>query len=97
MNRADEESIDHYREGVMLLYKKLTATLNRLGVKPVEAEGRPFDPHVHEALSREVTSELEDNMVTKELRRGYMYGDRLLRPAQVVVSIRPQEEQPAGN
>jgi molecular chaperone GrpE len=93
---ASTEPVTQYREGVMLLYRKLTATLNRLGVTAVEAQGQPFDPHLHEALSREVTAEFEDNIVTRELRRGYKYGDRLLRPAQVVVSIRPEEEQPAG-
>jgi molecular chaperone GrpE len=88
---ADQDRLGQYREGVELLYKQLSNTLNRLGVVPVEARGEEFDPHLHEALSREETSEFEENVVTKELRRGYLYQDRLLRPSQVIVAIRPQE------
>jgi len=81
--------LQQYREGVELLYKQMFDTMGRLGVVPVEAAGKPFDPHLHEALSREVTLELEENTVTHELRRGYMFRDKLLRPAQVVVAVHP--------
>jgi len=86
-----QDGLGQYREGVELLYKQLSNTLNRLGVVPVEARGEEFDPHLHEALSREETSEYEENIVTRELRRGYLYRDRLLRPSQVIVAIRPGE------
>jgi molecular chaperone GrpE len=93
--QAGDDTLQQYRSGVELLYRQLGGTLERLGVVPVETEGRAFDPHVHEAISREVSTKHDENEVTRELRRGYMFRDRLLRPAQVVVSTRPKDEQPA--
>lgn len=89
----EEIGLGQYREGVELLYKQLSNTLNRLGAVPIEAVGEEFDPHLHEALSREETSEYEENIVTKELRRGYLYQDRLLRPSQVIVAISPGDKE----
>ena len=82
--------IEQYRSGVQLLYKQVLDTLACLGVVPIEAEGKKFDPQLHEAMTREETSECAENVVMRELRRGYLFGDRLLRPAQVSVSTRPQ-------
>lgn len=90
---GEEIGLGQYREGVELLYKQLSNTLNRLGAVPIEAVGEEFDPHLHEALSREETSEYEENIVTKELRRGYLYQDRLLRPSQVIVAISPGDKE----
>ena len=90
---GEETGLGQYREGVELLYKQLSNTLNRLGAVPIEAVGEEFDPHLHEALSREETSEYEENVVTKELRRGYLYQDRLLRPSQVIVAISPGDKE----
>ncbi len=91
LNGAEENgSLEQYREGVRLLYKQLTAVLSRLGVVPLEAQGQEFDPHLHEAVTREETAEHDDNIVLLELRRGYLFNDRLLRPAQVKVSTRPR-------
>jgi molecular chaperone GrpE len=84
--------IEQYREGVQLLYKQLHDTLNRVGVVPIEAQGRAFDPHMHEALLHEKTSDHEENTIIRELRRGYLFKDRLLRPAQVAVASRSQTE-----
>lgn len=75
-----------YREGVELLYGKLGDTMSRLGVTAIEAKGHRFDPHFHEALTHQETMEYEDNTVIEELRRGYLFKNRLLRPAQVVVA-----------
>jgi molecular chaperone GrpE len=78
-----------YREGVELLYKQLLDSMGRTGVVAMETEGKPFDPHLHEALSREETVEFEENVIVRELRRGYLFKDKLLRPAQVVVAVHP--------
>lgn len=83
------EGLQQYEEGVQLLYKQLIETMSRVGVVPMEVEGKQFDPHMHEALSREENLELEDNTIVKELRRGYLFKDRLLRPAQVIVAFHP--------
>jgi molecular chaperone GrpE len=81
--------LQQYQEGVQLLYKQLLDTMSRMGVVPMEVEGKQFDPHMHEALSREEQLELEENTIVRELRRGYLFKDRLLRPAQVIVAFHP--------
>jgi len=82
--------LEQYQEGVELLYKQLLDVLSRAGVIPIKAEGKPFDPHLHEALSREETIDFEEDTVVKELRRGYLFKDKLLRPAQVIVAVHPK-------
>jgi molecular chaperone GrpE len=82
--------LQSYREGVELLFKQLGDALARLGVVAVEAKGKKFDPHLHEALVHLETQEHEDNTVIEELRRGYLLKERLLRPAQVVVASSPK-------
>jgi molecular chaperone GrpE len=84
------ESLQQYQQGVELLYKQVLDALSRTGAQAMETEGKPFDPHQHEALSREETLDFEEGTVTKELRRGYFLKEKLLRPAQVVVAVRPQ-------
>jgi molecular chaperone GrpE len=84
--------LDQYHEGVELLYKQLLDTLGRIGVVPIESEGKPFDPHLHEALSRKENPDYEEDTVIQELRRGYLFKDRLLRPAQVIVAFNPEAE-----
>jgi len=67
-----------------------------VGVVPIEAEGKTFDPYLHEALLREIRPELEENAIVRVMRKGYLYKDRLLRPAQVSVAACPAvDENPA--
>jgi molecular chaperone GrpE len=87
-----EGALEQYKEGVELLYKQLLDTLNRSGVVPIESEGKPFDPHLHEALSRKEDSNYEVDTVVQELRRGYLFKDRLLRPAQVIVAVKSETQ-----
>lgn len=89
------ESLEHYREGVRLLYKQIHDVFSRIGVVPVAARGQKFDPHYHEAIAREEDPEHEENTVTLELRRGYLFKDRLLRPTQVKVATRPHDKASA--
>jgi molecular chaperone GrpE len=88
--RESNESLARYGEGIQLLHKQLLDTLRRLGVVPMDTVGQRFDPHLHEALVRLETADQEENLVVQELRRGYLFNDRLLRPAQVAVSTRPR-------
>ena len=78
-------------EGLTMTLKGFTDTLARFGCIPVEAIGKPFDPNFHEAVSQEESSEVEPNTVLKELQKGYLLKERLLRPAMVIVS-RPASE-----
>ena len=84
-------SAERYREGIELLCRQVLDALTRTGLTPIVAEGKPFDPHLHEALSRVVTMEAADGIIVSELRRGYMFKDSLLRPSQVIVAVQPGE------
>jgi molecular chaperone GrpE len=87
MDQGKEASnIESLLEGVELTRNGLVATLEKYGVKAIEAMGQPFDPNIHEALAMEETDEMEPNMVLREFQKGYFYKDRLLRPAKVIVS-----------
>ena len=75
-----------YRKGVELIHAKLHDLLRKQGVRPIEALGRDFDPNVHQAVLHESSPEHREGEVVGELRRGYMLGDRLLRPSMVKVA-----------
>jgi len=75
-----------YRKGVELIHAKLHDVLKKRGVRPIEALGADFDPNVHQAVMHEVSPDHRDGEVIAELRKGYMLGDRLLRPAMVKVA-----------
>jgi molecular chaperone GrpE len=75
-----------YRKGVELIHAKLHDVLKKRGVRPIEALGADFDPNVHQAVMHEVSPDHRDGEVIAELRKGYMLGDKLLRPAMVKVA-----------
>ena len=75
-----------YRKGVELIHGKLHDLLRKQGVKAIDALGADFDPNVHQAVIHEVSPDHREGEVIGELRRGYMRGDRLLRPAMVKVA-----------
>ena len=75
-----------FRSGVELINRQFHDALAKLGVKPIPAQGEPFDPHLHQAVQMVDTDEVPDNHVIDELQRGYKLKDRLLRPAMVRVA-----------
>jgi molecular chaperone GrpE len=75
-----------YRKGVELIHAKLQEVLRKYGVRPIEALGTDFDPNLHQAVLHEVSPEHREGEVIGELRRGYLIGERLLRPAMVKVA-----------
>ncbi len=77
-------------EGIELVHHGFLKALARFGVTPLNGVGEPFDPAFHNAVLEEETSETPDCTVTKELQRGYLLHQRLLRPAMVVVARNPQ-------
>ena len=94
LGRALEAAGDHeeakLEEGVRLVHRSLEGLLERQGLAEIETEGK-FDPHVHEALLTQ-PSELPEGDVLQVIQKGYKLGDRVLRPARVVVSAGPPEE-----
>jgi molecular chaperone GrpE len=87
---AEEHEEAKLEEGVRLVHRELKAALDREGLAEIETNGR-FDPHVHEALLTQ-PSEAEEGSVLEVIQRGYKLGDRVLRPARVVVAAAPQED-----
>ena|SRR5436190_5042933 len=75
--------------GMVLVQKQLNDLLAENGLQPIEAEGKAFDPNLHEAIAHEPSTEHPEEMVVRQVRRGYRFQDRLLRPAKVVVSSGP--------
>ncbi len=81
-------------EGVQLVQKQFFVALDKCQVKPFDAEGQPFDPQVHEAISQIETDKVPPGSVASVFQRGYKIGQRLLRPALVAVAKAPA--QPAN-
>jgi len=73
-------------EGIDMTLKQVLGILEKNNVKPIDSVGNPFDPRYHEAFLQEESDEHPENTVIRELQRGYMLHDRLLRPAVVAVS-----------
>lgn len=80
-------SADDLKRGVEMIHRQMLDLLRRHGVKEVSALNQPFDPAVHEAVSRDEDPSVTTPTVTGEMRRGYFIHDRLLRPAMVKVSV----------
>jgi len=72
-------------EGVEMTLKGLQSCLEKFGLKAVESVGQVFDPNIHEAIGMEASEEMEANTVLKEFQKGYLYKERLLRAAKVIV------------
>jgi len=83
---ARPEGADAYRRGVELIHRQLLELLRKRGVRPVEALGADFDPNFHQAVAHEPAPGRREGEVIEEFGRGYMLGDRLLRPAMVKVA-----------
>jgi len=77
-------------EGLRLFEKEFYGALAVFDIRPLAAVGQPFDPHYHEALFQEPTDQAEPNTVLRELKRGFVMGDVVLRPSQVVVAGEPR-------
>jgi molecular chaperone GrpE len=84
--QAPSSDADSLRKGVELIHKQMLDFLRKRGVTPIEALGADFDPNFHQAVIHEETPFHREGEVIEELQRGYMLGDKLLRPAMVKVA-----------
>jgi len=89
LEAAEQHEEAQLEEGVKLVHRALADVLRKEGLEEIDTDGR-FDPHVHEALLSQ-TSETPEGDVIQVLQRGWRVGDRVLRPARVVVSSGPPE------
>jgi molecular chaperone GrpE len=78
-----------YAKGVELIYQRFFDALKKMGLEPLETEGRKFDPNIHAAVERVPTEEAEDQAIVGEFQKGYNFKGKLLRPAMVRVAVRP--------
>ena len=82
-----DEGLRHlsWVEGIALIYRRLQATLEQAGLRPIAALNQPFDPYFHEAILHEETPTEQDGLVLADLQKGYKLHDRVLRPTLVKV------------
>jgi molecular chaperone GrpE len=78
-----------YARGIELIYQRLSEALQRLGLEPVDAAGRPFDPNLHHAVQTEPREDCDDHTVLEQYQRGYNFKGKLLRAAMVKVAVKP--------
>ena len=81
----DEEKEGAFVKGIQMIYKQLTDELDKMGVKPIDALGKPFDPNFHNAVMQVDSDEYETGTVAQELQKGYIYHDVVIRHSMVAV------------
>jgi molecular chaperone GrpE len=86
LQTSAEGDVDAYRKGIELIHKQMLDLLRKRGVTVIEALGAQFDPNLHQAVIQETSGTHREGEVMQELQRGYMLGERLLRPAMVKVA-----------
>jgi len=86
---AGDDKMASLQSGVMMIQQQLKNVLVETGLEEVDAAGKPFDPNLHEAISQQESAEVPEGVVLQQLRKGYKFKDRLLRPATVIVAKKP--------
>ena len=90
LKHASGESQAGIVTGVEMTLKELQRTLEKFGVAKIDAAGKKFDPSIHHAMTQIERDDIEEKHVAEDLRTGYLYRDKVLRPSLVSVSIKPQ-------
>ena len=85
-NMPEDQAENPWLDGIRAIQRKLQKTLADEGIQAVDPVGESFDPNLHEAIGRESDTDMESGLVTATLQKGYMIGDRVLRPALVRVA-----------
>ena len=93
INQEEEhpQSIKNLIEGLLMVKKELSTALEKNGITKIESLDKKFDPNLHQAMMEIENNDLEEGIVVQEIQTGYMMHDRLLRPAMVGVSKKPQK------
>ena len=89
---SSDASADALQRGVELIHGKLVRILAGMGVEAFLSAGQPFDPQRHEALEVVPSHDHDENVVVRELQKGYARGEKVLRPARVAVAAPPKDE-----
>jgi molecular chaperone GrpE len=88
---SDEEASSGLVQGVEITLRELMKALEKFGLSPIEADGKPFDPSVHHAMSQVVREDVNEEIVVEEFRKGYLLKEKVLRPSLVAVSKKPAQ------
>lgn len=83
---SDDDKTKSILQGMDMVYRSLLEALKKEGVEAIEAVGKPFDPHMHQAVMQVEESGYEPNTVVEEFQKGYMLKDRVIRPSMVKVN-----------
>lgn len=87
--QAPQSAIAALQDGITVIQQQLKSILAETGLEEVDANGKPFDPTLHEAIMQMETADTPEGQVVQQIRKGYKLRDRLLRPAAVVVAQKP--------
>jgi molecular chaperone GrpE len=87
----DDPAYEEYRKGITLIRKQLWDSIAKHGVQRIEAAGKIFDPHMHQAIERLESEEFPDGFIVAVFQDGYLFHGRVLRPAIVRVAVHPGE------
>ncbi len=88
-NEGSAASAQSLQQGVTMIHSQLRNALLEAGLEEIDATGKVFDPNLHEAVSQKETNEVPEGQVVQQMRKGYKFRDRLVRPASVVVAKKP--------
>lgn len=86
LDAAAEDQENPFMKGMEQIYKQLMTTLEGIGVKPIEAVGKEFDPNFHNAVMHVEDEEVGENIITEEFQKGYMYRESVVRHSMVKVA-----------
>jgi molecular chaperone GrpE len=86
---AGGDKLESLQAGVAMVQQQLKSVLVETGLEEIDAAGKAFDPAQHEAVSMQESAQVPENSVLQQIRKGYRLGDRLLRPAAVIVAKKP--------
>jgi molecular chaperone GrpE len=89
LQAAPNDAAKSLQAGIAMVHQQLKGALSDAGLEEVDAQGKAFDPNLHEAVSQEATIAAPEGQVLRQLRKGYKLRERLLRPASVVVAKHP--------
>jgi len=92
LSHIPQDINDSLLRGVRMTYHEMKKILGKFGLSEIEAHGKSFDPQYHHAMSQVERKDVEDRTVVEEFRKGYLFKDRVLRPALVSVSKKPEME-----
>jgi len=87
--QSKHQDLSTFLKGVEMILAHLYEMLKEYGVKPIEGEGKLFDPHFHEALMQVENKDLPEHTIVEELQKGYLLNDRVIRTSKVKVSKKP--------